>query len=619
MIILNLSAYYHIGGGENFGAGLNAYTGLHFVCGLLLGPYGALGATIGNMICDYIRGYSPNVIILSSIMTFGISYLAYVLWYEPFRKKTKIIKPRLTNTHYLIRFLSILLFTGMLYALFMKITFQLSYPRLHDNIYIFHRYFLNYINFGYLFGVAGIWISRKYNFIHTPKLSEKQMNKKLYISISVLLAIAMLIVIIIDINYKISDFQILLSETVLLLMLLYSYLTKPMHTKITPVKFTSILEKIMDAFLGISIVFIILAIVVSANTLWGYALASYLPIPNSDAFVVILLFADVISLSFIIPTFIVLKYVESNVIKPIKSFSKIKNFIKEGEKIESEGLIEIYSDYINVENEIGTLARTYTELSQHNNKYIENIHKIESEKERIKAELEIAEKIQKSNLPKNIIDKDEVTVFGYSKPAKEVGGDFYDYYEIDDEHLAIVIGDASGKGVPAALLSTITQALIKQILKTEKDPSKTLYMINNHICENNTEAMFITLWLGIYNKKNQKLIFSNAGHNPPIIYQENKFKFLDTDEGIVLGILENYEFKKEKTSITKGLLLYTDGITDANNPNDELYGEDRLIEFLNHSNLDNKIIKKLLNDIDNFSQNEDQFDDMTLLVLETHD
>ena len=136
---------------------------------------------------------------------------------------------------------------------------------------------------------------------------------------------------------------------------------------------------------------------------------------------------------------------------------------------------------------------------------------IEGEKQRIKAELNIAEKIQKSNLPTESIENEKYHIFGYSQPAKEVGGDFYDYYELDEDNVAIVIGDASGKGIPAAILSTITHSIIKQLLKTERDPSKVLYMLNNQLCENNSESMFITLWLGIYNNKTNILTFSNAG------------------------------------------------------------------------------------------------------------
>ena len=470
-----------------------------------------------------------------------------------------------------------------------------------------------------MFGVIGIWISRKINFIHTPKLSNRKLNKKLYFAIVLLLIISIATIIIADYIIKIDSHHILMCETMIVLILLYSFFTKPMTSKIHQVNFTSILEKIMDSFLIVTLIILIFAMTISESTTFGYVLIEYLPVPNSDAFVILLVFADALSLFFFIPCLIVLRSVERKVIRPIISFSKIKDFIKKGEKIESDGLINIYSEYTDEENEIGLLARSYTDLIKYNNHYIENIHKIESEKERIKAELEIAEKIQKASWPTEKMDEEDLSVFGFSKPAKEVGGDFYDYYEIDDEHVAVVIGDASGKGVPAALLSTITQAIIKLILKTEKDPAKALYILNNQLCENNTEMMFITLWLGIFNKKTNKLKFSNAGHNPPIIYQNKEFKFLNTDTGIVLGIMENYEFVTEETDVAKGIVLYTDGITDANNHDEELYGEERLIEFLNSRKLDQKIISQLMHDIDEFSENEEQFDDMTLLILEKHD
>ena len=254
-------------------------------------------------------------------------------------------------------------------------------------------------------------------------------------------------------------------------------------------------------------------------------------------------------------------------------------------------------------------------MINYNNDYIENIDKIEGERKRIEAELDIATKIQAANLPTEAIETDEFIVNGYSHPAKEVGGDFFDYYILDDDHLALVIGDASGKGIPAAILSMNTQVLIKQLLKYNQDPSKILYQLNNQLCENNSETMFITLWLGIYNKSNNELIFSNAGHNPPLIRENDKFKYLDIDSGIVIGVMENFDYIAEKIKITDKLVLYTDGITDANNKDKKMYGEDRLLNFFNEFKSDADPIEPLLDDINSFSKDEEQFDDMTLLYL----
>ena len=265
------------------------------------------------------------------------------------------------------------------------------------------------------------------------------------------------------------------------------------------------------------------------------------------------------------------------------------------------------------------LARSYTSLINYTNEYIENIHQIEGEKQKIEAELRIAEKIQKSNLPTERISNENYCIFGFSQPAKEVGGDFYDYYELDDDNVAVVIGDASGKGIPAAILSTIAQSIIKQLLKTERDPSKVMYLLNNQLCENNSESMFITLWLGVYNTKTKMLTFSNAGHNTPVIMKDGKFKSIEVDTGIALGIWEDYEFIKEEIPICNKMILYTDGITDAMNSDEEFYGENKLIDFLNNHNSENKIVTKLLEDINKFTGSEEQFDDMTLVILNKHD
>ena len=328
-----------------------------------------------------------------------------------------------------------------------------------------------------------------------------------------------------------------------------------------------------------------------------------------------LLLTDAIIILSFIPGMIILRYTEKRVIQPLSSFSEIKKFIKENEKIESEGLVKLYSNYLNEKNEIGTLAKSYTELINHNNHYIENIQKIEGEKERIKAELDIASKIQDANLPHDAIRNENYYITGYSHPAKEVGGDFFDYYELDDDNLAIVIGDVSDKGVPAALVAMITQFIIKQILTQERDPSKVLYLINNLLYENNPEAMFVSLWLGIYNKNTKKLKFSNAGHTLPLIKKDDSFEYLDVYRGIILAILEDFEYKTEEITLSNELILYTDGITDATNDNDECYGEDRLLDFFNKIKIDDDPINPLLNDINNFIGKQEQFDDMTLIYL----
>ncbi|WP_407392679.1 PP2C family protein-serine/threonine phosphatase [Methanobrevibacter sp.] len=587
----------------------NPHVGLLFVLGLLFGPYGALGAVLANILLDFLNGFSPIEIIASAIFSFGVSYLAYKLWYSGFKAK-EITKPKLDNTYHLLLFLSIISICGLVYsAIHGNLLGIFIEPKI--SIYYFITYFLNFINVAFIFGILILLFSDKIDFIETPKSSKKVINKRLYRIIFYLLIIATIIASISAIVGM--DRNIMTGVTILVGILLFGYLTKPFVFEIQPNDEDTIIEKIMRNFLIIILVITIFGVLIS---ILSYNFITQINNINPYIYLMPLLFiTDVSILLFFIPGIIIFRYVETKVIQPISSFSEIERFIKEDEKIEAEGLVNVYSKYINEKTEIGTLARSYTDLIKHNNNYIENIREIEGEKERINAELDIATKIQAASLPTEEIECDEFIVNGFSQPAKEVGGDFFDYYMIDEDNLAIVIGDASGKGVPAALVAMITQVVIKQMIKHDQDPSKILHSLNNQLCQNNPESMFITLWLGIYNKTTQKVTFSNAGHNPPLIRENDEFRYLDIDSGIVLGVMEDFEYVTEELTLTDELITYTDGITDANNSNDDMYGEDKLLNFFNEFKSDNDPIRPLLKDIDNFTENQAQFDDMTLVYL----
>ena len=587
----------------------NSHVGLLYVLGLLFGPYGALGAVLGNVAVDLYNGYTIIEILPSAIISFGVSYLAYKIWYSGFRNK-RITKPKLDNIEHLILFLLSIIICGLIYSSAHANLIGIFFSVEHDEIF-FISYFLNFINIAFIFGVIFLWISEKIDFVAIPKTSQKQANKKAYRILFYMLLIVTIIsslLLILELNMHVQYAQIILITA-----LLFFYLTKPFNYEILPNIENTITEKIIRNFLIITLAIAIFGVMISVlsyNTITHFE--------NLNIYIYLmplLIITDVILILFFAPGIVILRYIENKVIKPISSFSEIEGFIQENEKIEAEGLVEVYSKYINEQNEIGTLARSYTDLINHNNHYIENIREIEGEKERINAELDIATKIQASALPTEAIENNDFIVNGYSKPAKEVGGDFFDYYQIDDENLAIIIGDASGKGVPAAILAMITQVIIKQLLKQYRDPSQVLYHLNNLLSEKNSESMFLTLWLGIYNKTTNELIFSNAGHNPPIIKEKGGFKYMKIDSGLVLGIMEDFDYVCERTTLSEEIIIYTDGITDANNEDNEMYGEERLLNFFNENKSDNDPIKPLLDNISDFTQNAEQYDDMTLLYL----
>lgn len=610
LIIVNQTSVY-IAPFFEFGV-FNAHVGVLFLGGLLFGPYGAAGAILANLICDLSNGYGIILSLSSAIFSFGVSYLAFKIWYSNYDDKHEVTKPRLDNIYHVTLFISDMMICAAIYSVVHGIIAYLVMGSEINSPLIASQYFFNFINIAFIFGIISIWISKRIDFIHTPKTSKKTVNKKLYKLIFSLLIISTIFAIFLII-YPINN-TITLLTIVIIGILLLSYLTKPFEYEIHQITENRISEKVMTIFLRTTIIIIIIAtllpILITHENILNYDFI-YSFIPATP----ILIIADLIIILFFIPGFYIMRYLEKKVITPIVSFSQIEEFVKENEKIESEKLIEIYSKYINENDEIGTLSRCYSELIEYNNRYIENIREIEGEKERIKAELDIATRIQASNLPTAPIENNEIFVNGQSYPAKEVGGDFFDYYMLDNDNVAIVIGDASGKGVPAALLSTITQVMIKQILKHERNPSKVLYSLNNQLCENNAETMFITLWLGIYNKNTKIITFSNAGHNPPLIKENDNYYYLNEDKGIVLGIMDDFEFVKEEMTVSQEIVLYTDGITDANNNQGEMYGENRLLNFFNEFKKDTDPIKELLTEINSFTEDSEQFDDMTILYL----
>lgn len=581
--------------------------GLIYVLGLLFGPYGALGVALAIVTLNLINGFTLMETLPFEIFTFGVSYLGYRLWYSGFKTDT-ITKPKLDNSYHISLFLVSIIICGFIYSTVQGISFNLIFWV--DKFYIMILfYFMSFTTMAFLYGIIGIWICNRYDCFETPKKSKRHIDKRIYQAIFCMIIITSIILATSFITT--DDTTVRIIELIVLGIFLFAYLTKPFEYDITPNDKDTISGRIMRNFIIITFILGVLGIAIS--------MISYSAYSQSDNVYLVLMggpiITDTVLLLFLIPCIFILRYIEDKVVQPISSFSKIEGFIKENEKIDEDGLVKTYSKYTDEKTEIGTLARSYTELIKHNNNYIENIREIEGEKERINAELDIATKIQESSLPEDPIKTNDFTVEGYSIPAKEVGGDFFDYYMVDDENLAIVIGDASGKGIPAAILSMITQFMIKNFLKQTLNPSEVLYSLNNQLSENNPECMFITLWLGIYNTRTKKVRFANGGHNPPLVKEDKKFKYLDIDTGLVLGITGDFDYINEEIILKDELIVYTDGITDATDEDSNIYGEDRLLKFLNEFKGDEVPIKPLISDVNTFSKGVKQFDDMTLLCL----
>ena len=242
---------------------------------------------------------------------------------------------------------------------------------------------------------------------------------------------------------------------------------------------------------------------------------------------------------------------------------------------------------------------------------------------RISTELDLATKIQTSMLPcifPAFPEHENIELHAVYHPAKEVGGDFYDYFVIDPTHIGVVIADVSGKGVGAALFMTISKTILKNQLQLGLSPDMALSNANRQLCETNDVGLFLTCWAGVFDTETFKLTFANAGHNPPILNRENsKPEYIKQRKGFVLAGLDGYQYHSEEIQLNRGdeMFFYTDGVTEATNENNELYGEDRLLKFIENcgDELVNNQLVMLKNDVDKFVGDREQFDDITIMGM----
>jgi sigma-B regulation protein RsbU (phosphoserine phosphatase) len=278
---------------------------------------------------------------------------------------------------------------------------------------------------------------------------------------------------------------------------------------------------------------------------------------------------------------------------------------------------------INSKDELGQLAQAFNKMTSDLKKSIEERERERAEKERIGAELNVAASIQASMLPcifPPFPDRPEFDLYASMLPAKEVGGDFYDFYLIDKDNLAVVIADVSGKGVPAALFMVITKILIKNS-SFSGSPKDVLESVNKKLCENNEAGdMFVTVFMGFYNIPSGRFVYVNAGHNPPLARKHGGgYEYLETEPGYVLGWMEDAQFNEKEIKLEPGdvLYLYTDGVTEAMNGKRELFGDQRLVAALN-ANRDcgpEALLTAVKREVDNFAEGTEQADDITMLAL----
>ena len=312
-------------------------------------------------------------------------------------------------------------------------------------------------------------------------------------------------------------------------------------------------------------------------------------------------------------------------VRPIIQMTNATAAFVSNQEEDSERGHSLISDLqVNTNDELQDLCESLKKMESDLNLHIENLKNVTAEKERIGAELNVATHIQKSMLPRifpAFPERQEFDIYATMDPAKEVGGDFYDFFMVDDRHLAIVMADVSGKGVPAALFMVIGKTLIKDHTQPDRNLGEVFTEVNDLLCESNSEALFITAFEGVLDLVTGEFSFVNAGHEMPFICRAGgHFEAHKIKPGFVLAGMEGMRYTAGTMTLNVGdkIFQYTDGVTEATDANDNLYGMDRLAAILNKvsDKTPTEILPAVKEDIERFVGDAPQFDDITMLCLE---
>ena len=530
------------------------------VLGMIFGWPAALGCAMGNMICDVAAGYEISYALVNSFLQIIYAMSAYFIW-KKMNKERNGEEFRLNSVTRILKFCLLLVINALLtVALTSVLNHAYSVAEIisFDNLFVF----INSFDSGLLFGAPLLILGHLLQ-MHIENLREGKDTK--------------------IINFTMSERMIL-------------------NTLITGL--------CICVFVGISI----------------YLMARYKVASNVSAIGRVYIYETMALNVYFALSIGFMKFTEQKISQPIEKLAEIVGSYYVGNVSDDERkkMLEDCSVYAKDSTEVGKLARSYISMIEDLETYIENLQSIMSEKERINAELQLASDIQAHMLPcifPPFPGRTEFDLYALMHPAKEVGGDFYDFFLVNEDKLAIIVADVSGKGVPAALFMVIAKTLIKNYTQMDMDPAEVFTTVNHILCDGNDAGLFVTAWMGVLEIETGKLTYVNAGHNPPLIKKaDGNFEYLRERTGFVLAGMDGIKYRQNSFKLSPGdrIFLYTDGVTESTNEHEELYGEERLQHFLNthETGHTEEILDALRKDLRDFSNEAPQFDDITMLLLD---
>lgn len=572
------------------------------ILSLLLGPHSIVGFTIVEVLYWVLFLDITNipVIILSASSIIVLGIMPWKLWYSiNFKDRFEI-----PNMNSFYSFIKIIIIVFIMILQTYVFSTHVFYNIMDLDLESYYMIFI----LGLILLLIGMGIFGKLNIpTYTPKQLKKIMPYRLY-------DLAFILSIIISLLTLNSPNYIYL---LLILILSAIFLIKPLDDRFFEINNTPELSIFYKAFISIFIILIIIPTIILVS----------LSITGSYEHGIASEFSNYLGmlagffLAILIPLVIYMAFLGSQVIRPINQLSSYLS-----EEINDNTSLKNLVDNLNsitVNNEIKSLSESLLNMEKEYVDYSANLLEVTREKERYETELKLANEIQYSMIATDhnqFNENNDISVWASMKAAHDVGGDFYDYFKIDEDNIGIVIGDVSGKGVTAALIMVKAMTLIQDYITFYQDLSDVAYAVNNELCKDNVEERFVTCWIGKLNTKTEELSYVNAGHEQPLIRQgDGDFKYLTTQPRLVLAKTENTTYEKKTIQLKPNdmLFFYTDGVTEAGDSNKGVYGKENLLKTLN-KNKDselNAIIKSIENDTKEFCNNEEQSDDTTMFIV----
>ena len=600
------------------------------VFGIQFGPAAAWGIAVGNLISDILSGSGAFVCITGFVVNFFYTYIPYKLWYTLRLGKEPIYPVRLNTVLEIVKYILVVLIDSFVTTVSLSLIFEAA--GFQSFFSSFPLLFFNNFDFAVILGVPvlSFWSKTRLRSVvpEQPKNAKLQRRARW-------LDLPLAVIAVIGVGYFLYSLfrggtavnsQLALGFLCVAIAGLVIYAFRPVgRVEALPprregVKI-SIKAKVTIGFLLLTMVFLVLLAVVSYDALRVGGELNRLEIWNY----IYLVLGVTINLLYGI-AILFLWYVERNITTPVERLSYLTELYARQEHEHDEGLavrLHRLADAIPKGDEIGALAVSFRNMMDELDDYMANLAAVTADKERIATELNVATQIQASMLPcifPAFPGREEFEVYATMTPAKEVGGDFYDFFLVDDDHLALVIADVSGKGVPAALFMVIAKTLLKNAAQTGLSPKEVLEKVNNQLCENNEAEMFVTVWFGIFEISTGKLTAANAGHEYPAVRHENgKFELFRDRHGFVLAGMENARYREYEMALKAGdtLFVYTDGVAEATDAANTLYRTDRMLAALNRKETagPEELLRNVKEDIDRFVGEAPQFDDITMLAL----